>query len=179
MNRTARIFALTIAAAATLISGADVNAQSGGIRQRIAIPGGGGQVRAIVSGSYYSPRLKARFVVEQMTIPGHCFLGARIVDMDFNSPLRQINLHVGDVVTRIDGIRVTNGKFRQNDFRTGQSYWALPQMEKHYSHAHVRFIRTGTHLVQQLTVDLGPLNNWGGGGIPGGGVCPIGGGIAP
>ena len=175
MTRTAKFFAAAIAATASVISSASVNAQSEDAKPTLAAPQEGQQLKAIAGGSYYSPRLKARFLLQQMSIPGHNFWGARIVDMDWNSPLRNIGLNVGDVVTRLDGVRVSTGMYQQNDFSTGMQFWAIPQMEKHYSFTHVRFIRTGTTMVQQLTTDLGPLNNWGGGG----GGIPGGGGIAP
>ena len=171
MSRSAKFFAIAIAAAASVISTADVNAQSGIAKPALAVPNDGKALKAIAGGSYYSPRLKARFLLQNMSIPGHSFFGARIVDMDWNSPLRQINLNIGDVVTRLDGVRVSTGKFQQTDFASGMPFWAIPQMEKHYSQTHVRFIRTGTTLVQELTADLGPLNSGGGGG-GGGGIAP-------
>jgi len=110
----------------------------------------------VATGSYYSPRLKARFVLQYMSIPGHSFWGARIVDLNYDSPLRRIDLKVGDVVTRLDGIRVSTGRFQKTDYATGSLVWQLPQMEKHYSRTHVRYIRTGRDHAHQETVDLGP-----------------------
>jgi hypothetical protein len=167
MTRTATNTALAalILALATLFSTNQANAQPPAFQIS-----SGGQAKALATGSYYSPRLKARFLLQHMSVPGYSFWGARVVDMDFNSPLRNINLHIGDVVTRLDGVRVSNRRYQQTDPVTGGLYWAIPQMERHYSYTHVRFIRTGTTLVQQLTVNLGPWNM--GGGIGGGGIAP-------
>ena len=92
-----------------------------------------------------------------MSIPGHNFWGARIVEMNLDSPLRQINLQLGDVLTRLDGIRISDARFQINDFATGALVWQMPQMEKHYSLTQVRFIRSGQQHAQELAVDLGPL----------------------
>ena len=172
MNRIATASAVALALALTTASAPQAAAQSGKQLKQL-IPGQ--QTYQIAAGSYYSPRLRARFLLQYMSIPGFSFWGARIVDLNFDSPLRQLNLQVGDVVTRLDGIRVSNGRYQAHDHQTGTMYWILPQMEKHYGHTHVRFIRTGTTFVQQHAVDLGPLCNGGGGGIgggPGGGIAP-------
>lgn len=120
----------------------------------------GVQSRELASGSYYSPNLRAKFQLKVMDIPGHQFWGARIVSIQSNSPLRQIGLRVGDVITRLDGIRVSDGR-HQHFGPNGDTYWAIPQMEQHYSITQVRFIKTGETQVRNANVDLGPLKSTG------------------
>lgn len=112
------------------------------------------QPRPMVVDSYYSPRLRANLHLERMSIPGQVFYGARIVGMEWDSPLRHLHLQLGDVVTRLDGIPVS-----MNMYRVGgpEGYWALPQIEKHYGHTEVRYIRSGTTRVVNGWVDLGPF----------------------
>ena len=143
-------------AAASMMNASTALAQSG--VQQLQAPVPVGQVRRVATGSYFSPRLKARFVLQQMSIPGHSFWGARIVEMNIDSPLRQLNLQLGDVVTRLDGIRISDGRFQQRDFATGSLVWQIPQMENHYSLTQVRLIRSGQTFAQEGTVDLGPLH---------------------
>lgn len=142
-------------AAASMMNASTALAQSG--VQQLQAPVPVGQVRRVATGSYFSPRLKARFVLQQMSIPGHKFWGARIVEMNIDSPLRQLNLQLGDV-TRLDGIRISDGQFQQRDFATGSLVWQIPQMENHYSLTQVRLIRSGQTFAQERTVDLGPLH---------------------
>lgn len=99
--------------------------------------------------SYYSPKLKAALRLEWMSIPGFSFWGGRIVGMAPDSPLHQANLHPGDVITRLDGVKISKGKFW-----TGQ-YWSLPQIERHYGRSEVRHIRSGQQNANNAYVDLG------------------------
>ena len=123
MIRSATTAAVAVALTIATFGSPAVQAQSRQIQTQQV------QSRQVATGSYYSPRLKARFVAQFMSIPGHSFWGARIVDMNYDSPLQCINLHVGDVVTRLDGIRVSTGKVKVSDWSTGADYWRLPQME--------------------------------------------------
>ena len=59
--------------------------------------------------AYYAWRLGAEFEIQTLQIPGYVFRAARIVsEPEFGSPLNQLGLQVGDVITRLDGIPVTN-----------------------------------------------------------------------
>jgi hypothetical protein len=157
MNRNITLTAAAITLAlASIFNAPEASAQSRHLHVQAPIPQN--QLRQVATGSYYSPRLKARFVLQYMTIPGHNFWGARIVDMGYDSPLRHINLQVGDVVTRLDGIRISDGRFQKTDYSVGAPVWQIPQLEKHYGQTHVRFIRSGRDHAHQETVDLGPLH---------------------
>jgi len=157
-NITLTAAAITLAFASVFTT-PEASAQSGRLRHRLVeAPTPQHQIRQVATGSYYSPRLKARFVLQHMSIPGYSFWGARIVDLDHNSPLRRINLQLGDVVTRVDGIRISDGRFQKFDHYTGTSVWQIPQMEKHYGRSHVRYIRSGRDHAHEDSVDLGPLH---------------------
>ena len=98
-------------------------------------------------GVYYSPTLRGHFRAQWLLLRQggrqFRFWGARIVHLDFNSPLRQIGLSPGDVVTRLDGISVARGMFRQ-----GNQPWQMVQMEQHFGRTEVRYIIRGTNVVQ-------------------------------
>jgi hypothetical protein len=114
--------------------------------------------RMVVGGSY-SPSLGAEFRVENFFLPAFGqFTGVRLVSTpNFNSPLRNLGLQAGDVITRLDGVRVDN----------------LAELENHYSWTQVRYIKTGSQTVRIGNIFINPNN--------GGGVQPIinGGGNAP
>lgn len=117
----------------------------------------GGSYRALPSESYYSPNLRCNLLVEWMYIdtPPYgqvTFWGARIVGMDVNSPLRGLpNVNLGDVITRLDGVRISRNMYRQ----AGQPFWSVPQVERHYGTTEVRWIRSGTNTVLNSTITLG------------------------
>lgn len=94
-------------------------------------------------GAYYSPALKAQFRIEQFFLPAYgTFVAARMVsEPDFDSPLRGAGLAAGDVITRLDGVRVTN----------------LGELERHFDSTVVRFIKTGTTFPRDahIFIDLG------------------------
>lgn len=104
---------------------------------------------------YYSARLRAQFLLERMAIPGYIFWGARITYLEPNSPLRRIGLIEGDVVTRLDGIRIGRNKYYIQT-TPGAGYYALPQCERHHSNTQVRYIKTGTTTVRNGYTNLGP-----------------------
>jgi hypothetical protein len=99
--------------------------------------------------AYTSPKLRAKLKLERMQIPGYTFWGARIVGMDHRSPLRRTNLQLGDVITRMDGVSIADGKYW-----TGQ-YWWLPQAERHYGRTQLRVVRAGGQQAENVNVDLG------------------------
>ncbi|TWT98128.1 hypothetical protein Pla108_22850 [Botrimarina colliarenosi] len=123
--------------------------QGAPMRQQMQIPAGQQPVANMAS--HYSQRLKAKFVLQQMQIPNFTFWGARIVGMDPDSPLHQIGLQLGDVVTRLDGTRINTGKWWDGN----NQVWVLPQMERHYGRTEIRIIRSGTTVVRNEFADLG------------------------
>jgi hypothetical protein len=105
-------------------------------------------------GGYYAQRLGAKLNLQWMSIPGFTFWGARIIQLSPNSPLNQLQLHPGDVITRLDGQKISDGKYwiGQN---SSNGYWALPECELHFGHTEVRFIRSGEQQAQNGYVNLG------------------------
>ncbi len=103
---------------------------------------------------YYSPRLKAQLLLERVSIPGYTFWGARIVYLQPDSPLRALNLNAGDMITRLDGIRIDRNKYWIP--LAGGGYWALPQIERHFGNTTIRHFHAGEHEVHDGTVRLGP-----------------------
>jgi hypothetical protein len=129
----------------------------------IPVAASGGHARAYALGQFYhSPKLQADFITQYMylTTPAGTvyFWGARIVGIDTGSPLEALSLHAGDVITRLDGIKITQGMSHVVD-----DYWVLPELEKHYSSTEVRYIITGTNEVKIGKITLPP---YGGGGGP-------------
>lgn len=109
----------------------------GGARRRWVVPGGG---------VYYSPTLRGHFRAQWLFIRQNgrqiTFWGARIVHLDADSPVRQIGLSPGDVITRLDGIPVARGMYRE-----GGGPWQIVQMEQHFGRTEVRYILRGTNHV--------------------------------
>ncbi len=78
-----------------------------------------------------------------MRLRGHVLFGARIVSVPGpRSPLRQLGLRVGDVITRLDGIPFSS----LNDY---------DELEDHFGPTYVRYIRSGTSTVREGLVHLG------------------------
>lgn len=122
-------------------------------RTLVNLPGPAAQ--ALQQGHVYqSQRWLASFYLEErLQIPGSpVFSAARIVGIQPGSPLQQAGLNVGDVVTRLDGTRVADGKWPNQQ----GCYWMLPELERHFGMTKVRFIRRGTVTVEEPTVNLGP-----------------------
>ena len=92
--------------------------------------------------AYFSPRLGARFTIQTVQIPGFSpFRAARLVSRpEQGSPLAQLGLRQGDVITRLDGIPASN----------------LQQLEKHILDTTVRFVRAGSQNVQEGTIMIDP-----------------------
>lgn len=103
---------------------------------------------------YVSQRWLASFYFEEkLQIPGSpVFSAGRIVAIQPGSPLQQIGLNVGDVITRLDGTRVSEGKWPNQQ----GCFWMLPEFERHFGLTKVRFIRRGSIQVEEPTVNLGP-----------------------
>lgn len=144
--------ALTLAIT-TCMAGPSAQAQSNDVLQ-LPIPT---NAHCQLIDSYRSQKLQATFLLQRMQIPGFSvFWGARVVSVQPGSPLQQIGLKVGDVVTRLDGVPIHTGKYKVPGQIPGTTYWAIPQMEKHYSITQVRCIKAGSIQVQNRTADLGP-----------------------
>lgn len=99
------------------------------------------------SGSYYSPTLRGRFRAQWMFIRRGGsqvnFWGARVVQLDYDSPVRQLGLAPGDVITRLDGLSVANGMFRQDG-----GTWQIVELDNHFGRTEVRFIHRGFNQVR-------------------------------
>ena len=109
----------------------NASAQSGGAAYAPINPNTGA-----VQG-YYSGRLRGYFQLRNFHLPQYGgFVAVRIASLDSDSPLREIGLRPGDVVTRLDGIAISN----------------LSELERHAYDTTVRFIRAGTQYVQSAEV---------------------------
>jgi len=86
---------------------------------------------------YYSVRLQGHFQIRDFFVPQYGnFCAVRIASLDQSSPLRQIGLRSGDVITRLDGVRIDN----------------LSELDRHAYDTAVRFIRSGTQFAQTREV---------------------------
>jgi hypothetical protein len=102
---------------------------------------------------YYAWRLGAEFEIQTMQIPGYVFRAARIVsEPEFGSPLNQLGLQIGDVITRLDGIPVTN----------------YTELDRHAHRTVIRYIKAGTTLPRNGVVYIpcdSPISPVAGGGV--------------
>jgi len=107
----------------------------------------GGRAYHGASGTYYSPTLRGRFRAQWMFIRRGGsqvnFWGARVVQLDYDSPVRQLGLAPGDVITRLDGLSIANGMFRQDG-----GPWQIVELDNHFGRTEVRFIHRGSHQVR-------------------------------
>jgi len=120
-------------------SGNKVKLQSTPQRPPVSVGSGSGLVakcvlndpnaNSLVGGPYYSPKLRAKFVV----VPGG---GRAVTQLHPGSPLWRAGIEVGDIITHLDGIPV-------------HSNWEL---ENHYSWTHVYGIdwRTGDVFTRKI-----------------------------
>lgn len=92
--------------------------------------------------AYFSPRLGARFLIEPVSLPQYgSFLAARIVSQPAaGSPLSQLGLGAGDLITRLDGLPVH----------------CTLELERHVLETGVRFIRVDDPHVCQGTMFIHP-----------------------
>jgi hypothetical protein len=97
--------------------------------------------------AYYSPTLRGWFRAEWMFIhqggTHKNFWGARVMHLDYDSPVRQLGLASGDVITRLDGLSIANGMFRQ-----GGGPWQIVELDNHFGRTEVRFIHRGSNQVR-------------------------------
>lgn len=105
----------------------------------------GGRIR--INNGYYSASLRGHFMAQWMYIiyqgRRHEFWGARIMHLDYDSPVRQLGVNPGDVLTRLDGIPVWRGMNRIS----GQP-WQMPELDNHFGRTEVRFLLRGTNQVR-------------------------------
>lgn len=88
----------------------------------------------MLPGDHYSPKLGATFVIQNMKIPGYTFTAARLTSNPLNgSPLHEIGLVKGDVITRLDN----------------ETVQSLDVLDRHEKNTLIRYIKTGTTRVQQ------------------------------
>jgi hypothetical protein len=78
------------------------------------------------------------------------FWGARVLRLDADSPLRTLGLMQGDVITRLDGLPIWRGMYKED----GRE-WQVIELDNHFGHTEVRYIVQGTHQVRvgQINID--------------------------
>jgi len=87
----------------------------------------------------YSPKLGAWFRIENMQLPGYRFTAARLISDPLpDSPLNNIGLRKGDVITRLNDSPADN----------------LAELERHDRNTLVRYIKTGTTRVLLANVHI-------------------------
>lgn len=126
-------------------------------------PNSGAQAQPLVmQPGFRSKKLKGEFLGKPMYVQingqSYPFWGARAVVLDQDSPLRKLGMVEGDVLSRLDGMYLNNGKFLQNGI------WQMPELEAHYGLTDVKWIKQGTHRVNigQIVIDSGRQGNPGG-----------------
>lgn len=132
-------------------------------------------------GGYRSDSLGGEFHGQQMYVNLNgtraLFWGARALSLDPDSPLHDLRIRlrngavvqfgVGDVISRLDGVYLSNRKFMQGNV------WQMPELDRHFGDTEVRWIKQGTHnvFIGQIFLDNSrPIN---GGGNGGGGPAPV------
>lgn len=74
----------------------------------------------------YSEVLAGNFAIDSFNFPGYGrYTAAAVIELDDHSPLHQAGVRAGDIITRLDNIRVTN----------------LARLDGHYCWTTVRFFR--------------------------------------
>lgn len=101
----------------------------------LSVPGPGGAMEVRQLTGRFSPTLQAYFRLEWFEWNGLYFPGARLLDYPLpGSPLRSINISPGDIISRLDDLRIYN----------------YEELERHYADTTVRWVtpygrvRTGT-----------------------------------
>lgn len=126
--------------AANLASGQQMNLP-GNAKTRMVVPG---QSPYLVQGGYFSKRLGAQFVIQTIQVANYpAVKAARITSQPRpGSPLEQLGLEIGDVITRLDGIPVTRKS----------------ELENHIRETQVRFVKAGSHWVEQGWMFVNPYH---------------------
>lgn len=111
-----------------------------------------GLMKPLDQAIYHSDALDANFIAQWMYIdqgPMHYeFWGARIVGIGPNSPLNQIDLRAGDVITRLDGVPISRGMRKRHDG------WSIPELERHFGGTEVRHIHQGSQFVEVDMINI-------------------------
>ncbi len=106
--------------------------------------GGGMQTGVDANGNldYFSPRLGARFCMQDIKVPGFGKIrAARITSRpEPGSPLSQLGLRSGDVITRLDGTPVTRTE----------------ELERHIIETDVRYIKSGGKTAREGQIYIDP-----------------------
>ena len=130
---------------------------------------GGAQAQGFVipAGTYRSDSLGGEFEAQwmKMTIPNFqggqsfVFWGARAIKLDNNSPLRGLTVQfnngqaerfeVGDVITRLDEIKINDGMFKNN-----QGVFQIVELDEHFGPTTFRWIKSGHSHVNVSKVTL-------------------------
>jgi len=116
---------------------------------------------------YRSDKLGGEFVGKRMKITvggnangqSYIFFGARVLQLDRDSPLRRLGMVEGDVITRLDGNTLDIGMSMAGT----RQY--LPELDQHYGLTDIRWIKQGTSrvIVEKVQLDRGKQNNNNGG----------------
>ena len=143
---------IKLLAVATLLLAAAGTAYGQGGTAYAQIDPGSGAVQG-----YYSPRLQGNFQIRNFYLPAYGnFRAVRITSLDYNSPLREIGLRAGDVITRLDGVQIHN----------------LGELERHAYDTTVRYIKAGAQNVQTSEVYLPYSDNGSSSNYPPSGETP-------
>lgn len=118
----------------------------------------------ISTDTYRSDTLEADFLTEWMRITqngtSYTFWGARITSMDPSSPLKALGVRNGDVITRLDGLKISR------NMKKVRGIWQLPELERHFGRTEVRYIISGTSRVRIGDIVIDGSSGSGGGGTP-------------
>jgi hypothetical protein len=107
--------------------------------------------------AYSSRTLRGVFLAQWMYIQQNgrtvLFWGARILQLEADSPLRALGVRPGDVITRLDGIPIWRGMYREQG-----GPWQIVELEQHFGMTETRFIIRGTQQVRvgQMNLDTYP-----------------------
>jgi hypothetical protein len=104
--------------------------------------------------TYRSESLRGNFLAQWMFINQGGkrvnFWGARIIKLDSDSPLKTLGVRPGDVITRLDGLPIWRGMYKEQGMP-----WQVVELENHFGQTEVRYIARGTHQVRvgQINID--------------------------
>ena len=110
--------------------------------------------RSIIDQAYRSAGLHGNFTAQWMYINQGgrrvTFWGARIIRLEPDSPLRSLGVRSGDVITRLDGIPIWRGMYKESG-----GPWQVVELDNHFGQTEVRYIARGTHQVRvgQINID--------------------------
>lgn len=126
-------------------------------------PNNGGPQKAglVRQPGYRCDKLGGEFLGRKMQITvggnqngnSYVFWGARVVQLDPDSPLRKLGMVEGDVISRLDGNYLDKGKFMRN------GVWHMPELDQHYGLTDIRWIKQGQSRVNVQRVQLDPGGN--------------------